>query len=63
MGAFIVSAVFDLRLVLVAEIELLLPAIGLFPDTPHLGHVNMPALGWLAVGVFPVEKFGFWMKG
>ena len=35
LGTLLVSAVFDLRLGVVAEIELLLPAIGLFPDTPH----------------------------
>jgi hypothetical protein len=58
LGAFLVSAVFDLRLGVVAEIELLLPAIGLFPDTPHPGHVNTPALGWPALAVVPVEKLG-----
>jgi hypothetical protein len=56
LGAFIVSAAFDLRLGVVAEIELLLPAIGRFADTSHPGHMNTPALGWSSVGVVPVEK-------
>jgi hypothetical protein len=42
----------------VVEMGLLLRAIGRFPDTPHSGHVNTPALGRSAVGVVPVEKLG-----
>jgi hypothetical protein len=62
LGAFLVSAVFDLRLGVVAEIKLLLPAIGVLPDTPHPGPREHAGARLVRSRYSPVEKFGLWME-